>query len=515
MLQSADHLQVVIPGWFITNKISLNVGNIEFRHEGCQKPESLALLDAKENQNLPSEKAYAGQQLLVWARCPTLSLSAIHSTKVDLSKPRSIEVIVRAGLSDISSGSLIVRPASAGLRLYTAKAEGDGISGDVSKEDKPSGIIPLERIEKNSTSIVMLPFDLEHDFSEIRLRLEIRYQTHQDSFLHVSRETIQLGLPITVNVQESFQEKCLFSRFTIGPAAQSPVRVFRAQITESVNFDARLHPVQNDKNYISLHQPLSVIAQIRHRRQLDSTVSGVSVNNRLLLLVAYESLSHRITCVLERRLLEGLSAAGLGDLSHVVLWHVKNQKIKTIGKDPGDFGLIGVVEPGTYQDFKWDELADALDTSDGLRLREMLMAWHKVYHFYNAFFGILLNLSQTNQSMSLGDEEDEGHIHELVVPVDLPEVHFLHTVNLRVLPSSSTALSTGFPLTQDQAVLAELTVRHTRRWSHGDIEPGRVTFYYEVEADPHTWLVGGQRTCHFSAEVRRRSSNGDFARLTD
>ena len=504
MLQSADLLQVVIPGWFISNKISLHVGNIEFRYEGCQKPESLALPDAKESQVPPSDKAYAGQQLLVWARSPTLSLSAIHSTKVDLSKPRSVEVVVRAGLNDILSANLIMRPVSAGLRLYTAKAEGDDISGDVSKQDKPSGGIALGRIEKNSKSIVMVPFDLEHDLSEIRLRLEIRYQTLKDSFVHVSREIIKLGLPITVNVQESFQEKCLFSRFTIGPAAQSPVRVFRAQITESVDFDARLHPVRNDKDYIPLHQPLSVIAQIRRRRKSDAKTLGASANSRLLLLVAYDSLSYRITHALERHLLEGLSAAGLENLSHVVLWHVKNRRIKRLEEGRMNFGLIRVIEPGRYQEFKWDELVDALDPPDGLRLREMLMAWHKVYYFYNVFFGMILTTSQTNRYMSLGDEEDEGLIHELVVPVDLPEVQFLHTVDLRVLPSSSTASSTSLPLTQDQAVLAELTVRHTRRWSHGEIEHERVTFYYEVEADPHTWLVGGQRTCHFSAEVRRR-----------
>lgn len=56
-----------------------------------------------------------------------------------------------------------------------------------------------------------------------------------------------------------------------------------------------------------------------------------------------------------------------------------------------------------------------------------------------------------------------------------------------------------------QPVSAELIIKHTRQWLT-QAEPQRknqvLEFYYEVQANPDTWLIGGHRKAHFSAEVR-------------
>ena len=61
------------------------------------------------------------------------------------------------------------------------------------------------------------------------------------------------------------------------------------------------------------------------------------------------------------------------------------------------------------------------------------------------------------------------------------------------------------------AIPAELTLRSSYIWdsrgsarSHGSEE---FNFYYEFEANPDTWLIGGQRKAYFSTNVGPREWN--------
>ena len=58
--------------------------------------------------------------------------------------------------------------------------------------------------------------------------------------------------------------------------------------------------------------------------------------------------------------------------------------------------------------------------------------------------------------------------------------------------------------TIDQALPAELVIKHSRYWASGpDSVPAdeAIEIAYEIQANPDNWLVGGQRKAHFLAKV--------------
>ena len=92
----------------------------------------------------------------------------------------------------------------------------------------------------------------------------------------------------------------------------------------------------------------------------------------------------------------------------------------------------------------------------------------------------------------------------IIIAVDVPTLHILHTASLHLLdlPPHPPLAAVG------QALRAELRIRHTRRWDRlhtlasaaglaHDSDP--VDFVYDVHANPDVWLVGGERRAQFAA----------------
>ena len=94
--------------------------------------------------------------------------------------------------------------------------------------------------------------------------------------------------------------------------------------------------------------------------------------------------------------------------------------------------------------------------------------------------------------------------HHLTVPVEIPRMEVVHTVHLRLVSARTENQSEPSLVAVNHALLAEVTIKHTRRWgtlahSHDANEP--LDFCYEIQASPELWLIGGQRRAHFSARV--------------
>jgi len=52
-----------------------------------------------------------------------------------------------------------------------------------------------------------------------------------------------------------------------------------------------------------------------------------------------------------------------------------------------------------------------------------------------------------------------------------------------------------------QVMPMELSIKYTQRWAHEKGNTAAMDFWYEVHANPDTWLVGGQRKARFSLKV--------------
>ena len=111
---------------------------------------------------------------------------------------------------------------------------------------------------------------------------------------------------------------------------------------------------------------------------------------------------------------------------------------------------------------------------------------------------------QDSPTLALEPGLNVSQRHYLTVPFDLPSTHFVHTARLRLHnqdPLSKIGLS-GIAI--DQPLSMQLEISHTRQWDAdltGDLERDTQDFCYEMQANPDTWLIGGQRRAKFSAKV--------------
>lgn len=97
----------------------------------------------------------------------------------------------------------------------------------------------------------------------------------------------------------------------------------------------------------------------------------------------------------------------------------------------------------------------------------------------------------------------------ITIPVDVPALQVVHTVELNLLPppASTSALSAPYVpqmVTVGVALPAELVIRHSRNWDTSAIAArvrGALEFFFEVQNNPDTWLVGGRKRAHFTGTV--------------
>lgn len=100
----------------------------------------------------------------------------------------------------------------------------------------------------------------------------------------------------------------------------------------------------------------------------------------------------------------------------------------------------------------------------------------------------------------------ERIIRTITIPVEVPPLQVLHTVELN-LACDSTARELGAPysppmVTVGTPLVAELVIRHSRTWDpHPPARDAPVlSFFYEVQNNPDTWLVSGRKRAHFVGE---------------
>lgn len=90
------------------------------------------------------------------------------------------------------------------------------------------------------------------------------------------------------------------------------------------------------------------------------------------------------------------------------------------------------------------------------------------------------------------------------MPVDIPQMGVVHTACLRLHLDDQTISPEMDYVAVAQAISAELIIKHTRQWltqTESQRKNRALEFCYEVQANPDTWLIGGQRKAHFKAKV--------------
>ena len=87
-------------------------------------------------------------------------------------------------------------------------------------------------------------------------------------------------------------------------------------------------------------------------------------------------------------------------------------------------------------------------------------------------------------------------------------MHVIHTVRLHVGDLSQKSRSEPLLVGLGDAIPMELVLKSSYIWNSREVaEDGQFEEYhfcYEFEANPDTWIIGGQRKAYFTTKVRCR-----------
>ncbi|KAB8215243.1 trafficking protein particle complex subunit 10 [Aspergillus novoparasiticus] len=396
---------------------------------------------------------------------------------VNLEEMRTLELELDSGWNDIKSATLRVRPATAGLRLRIAETE--VVEGDIKiSANSETGYIELSQLGPNSFVRFRIPYTTEEHHPTLSARAEVGYETTNGRFSYSSLHSIVSGLPISVNVQDTFKDQVLFSRFTVSPAMMIPLRILKCSIPSSDVYQVQSNIGDSVVMNVFPKQPASLLYKIQQREE---AVMSPGSRRSLRLSVEFTCVDDECLNAVERTFKESIATSEYQQYSALLTSHIVDTfRTQLSTSDMEVIGLVREVETLPYSSVKWEMLLSGLkEPLDGLKT--WLQEWH-----------------QNHPIIGLPEQPSIPRRH-IIIPVDIPEIQVVHTAELRLhnLADQPPHAAVG------QMIAAELSLRHTRRWcspENRENAGGPLEFSYEIHANPELWLVGGRRRGNFTAD---------------
>lgn len=367
-------------GWYKMDKIHVRSSNIKF---------TLDLSPATETPLFPRNRDSASsfdsnistnrQRFLVWPRSESLDTHLTHYESMNLEHPNSIKVAIAAGWNDITKCKLSIRAATAGLRLHTAEAKVLDEKTAISSDSQP-GSMNIEEISANSTVNIKIPYSVETDPREISVRALIDYTTLKGDFAFSCSASLAILLPLAINVQDSFTQALLVSKFTIGPSTPVPIRISSCHLEGNRDFRVLAPNVTKVGLDVFPSQPLSLVSKIY--QTLEGRDRRESARNKLFLKVEY--------CCLDEEMRAAVETVFLGDLATTPLQKFSRLLRRSLPaashllfatQDLEAVGIRRMIHVGSFEQWAWDSMLTGLSPKDGAELCRWLRGWHEVRSF--------------------------------------------------------------------------------------------------------------------------------------
>jgi len=153
-------------------------------------------------------------------------------------------------------------------------------------------------------------------------------------------------------------------------------------------------------------------------------------------------------------------------------------------------GLLREFTFGSYQELHWDHIVNTLDTETRPKLRKWLMQWHTEHKTITLPVG--------------NEKEEESQMRRIIIPVDVPQMQVVHTAELHLLNMSAENYNPDSAVVIGDSIPATLELSYSCVWdTNGEQTPPSETrtldFFYELEASPDTWIIGGRRRAQYTA----------------
>ncbi|KAI9923776.1 hypothetical protein MW887_008258, partial [Aspergillus wentii] len=360
---------MVLEGKYFVDRLELRAGNIVFTLIGGKNSAFplgfREVVDAEEEDSRP----------YIYCHPPPDGLRAkiVSPHLVNLEGMRTLELELHSGWNDIQTGTIRVRPATAGLRLRIAEAE--VVEGEINiVANNESGTIEFTKFGAQSFVRFRIPYTVEEPHAMLTARAEVGYETTHGRFSYSSVHSISSALPISVNVQDIFKDEVLFSRFTISPAMLTPLRILGCNIPSSEVYEVQSSIRDTVAMDVFPKQPASLLYKIRQR---EDSVSTPRSKRSLRLSVEFTCVDDECLNAVEKTFKAAIEASVYRPYSSLLTSHVVEAfRTQLSHSDMEVIGLTREIETLAYQSIRWENLLSALkEPEEGLRA--WLGEWHK------------------------------------------------------------------------------------------------------------------------------------------
>ncbi|KAL8841792.1 MAG: hypothetical protein Q9170_000825 [Blastenia crenularia] len=462
------------PGWYRMERIEIQSANIIFTYDKNAST-SITLFDPPAvTDAIDQINEASSPPILVWSGGRALDAQISLQPSIHLGKPRSIQILISSSQNRISQGKFSLRAGSAGLRIHTADAKVQSGDGSIIGHSQ-AGTVEFGILNVESKMIIRIPYGLETDLREIKVKAEISYTVDGMDYFYLCNSELKIQLPLSVNVQDTFQDQVFFSNFKIDTANSIPARIIDYNVQGTRSLRVTMPSVTANAITIFAGQPLSLVAEIRRDIiNIKQAPNMVSDEQTLMLKIRYACLDQVIRTTIEDALSDALRESQFRDVSRLLVGLLgRAVQTKYTITDLEKIGLLGEIHIAPFHHYDWDSVLDALRPEERAEITSWLTGWHAVIDPRNAL--------------------------DLTVPVEIPRIPVVVTARLEILGCGNGPEEVQFAAV-DQTLVAEIILQYSRYWANEGSTNSDLEMTYEFQAGTDTWLIGGQRRASFTAK---------------
>ncbi|KIW12890.1 hypothetical protein PV08_08077 [Exophiala spinifera] len=453
---------VMAQGWYMPSELEVNIGKLRLLHHfrSTQHDEGFPVEDS------PLEQAVV-VPVLVYPGEQSMNVDIVHAPVVHLAETRKLLVNLMPGHNSVSQCRLRLKTATAGLRLniHEAKAHGKGqtLQSLRTAREGDALMMFIDDLKPYSKSSVEIPYSLETQTEpSVVIRVEANYQTNKGTFELYDTASVNVILPVTVNVQDIFRDTCMYSRFTISPSTLVPLRLVRCELERNQAYHSVNSGDFDQPEMVFPKQPASWTTRL-----VPSTPTAIGVTQKLTLCVDFQAVDELILSSLEDNFISELSKTRHHGTARLLAGHLRNRvRTSWTEQDLEVAALTEEVEIWSMEDMDWQSVLCALDS----QTRREVELWLQDWHAQTKPIKLLVDKAQTRQLKLYVDIAP----HPLLITACL-DIHCAK-------PESPTAIV-------GQPMLADLVMRLS------NAREDEVTAQFEV-SNSDSWLVGGRRKGH-------------------
>jgi hypothetical protein len=491
--EQANNYKTTTSGLFIADHLSLQTRKVLFVIKSFAELQTKAQVNTETHQFQFDLR----NQVLCFPSDESLFVAINSCRNVHFDEPRRLDLKIESGRNDIATAEVRLRSASAGLRIRTADAQlvrPTGANVKFRTQTSP-GIMSLEDFPQHTSIVVSVPYSMERDSSGISLRLEVMYRTSAGDFAFVAVKNVVVALPIEVNVRDFFKSTFTRSTFNMKPAGATPLNILDVSLSDTNEFKVLPSSRETTAMLVFPNQSAQKSYKIQRRDGSDGSSTcrqPTKEESPLLLSIRYQCLDERLISSIRSQFLQDLRETTFIHISRLLINELDVRLQRWLS--PEIFSKCSVFKQVVcphYSEMEWHSMLSRLPIALHNELRQWLEEWHMRNQV------LPLDLAPSLEEL---DEDDES-LSQLDITVPVPRLAILHTASLSLSQSNSSILFTG------SLINATLTIHHTRCWEAPEAfrsviqDPnGPLSFIFELDAPPDTWLIAGQRRTRFTAK---------------